>query len=264
MISVTFHKLNRKISKKVLNNIIGPLKRKKYWLQYNNLAPENKVIWLDPWKEIDGFYRSKKEMIFEGQIKGGDWLKKSYIIRKSNICSKKELEKRIHTIPKTGEKYKGLKERFVEKKSWRNTALFKGWYFHDLDRVLKIRRCRNLAELEQHYETRYDKLFEDIRNRGIRPSTEPGIAPMYVCIGPDGQILHYSGSHRLFIAMLLDIEKVPYKILRRHQKWQEKREIILGGKSSGINEELSDFLNHPDLIEELTLLKQSHPTDSYG
>jgi hypothetical protein len=247
-----FYKINRKIKKIIRNFILGPVLKQTYGLYYNNLAPDNKIIWINPWMDIDGFYRFKKEFVFEGQIKGGDWNRKTFIVSEKNCKSKEEFKKRIFQVPKTGKKFKGLIERFREEKLWRNTALFSEWYLRDLDKTLKTRRCRNLAELERHYETRYDRLFENIKEQGVLPfCSVSGISPLYLCIGPEGQIFHYSGSHRLFMAMILGIEKIPYKVLIRHKDWQKKRELILGNPANLNDDNLLEFLDHPDLIDEL-------------
>ncbi len=248
-----FYQFNRKINKIIRNFIIRPFLKLTYSLYYRNLAPSNKMIWINPWKDIHGFYRAKKEFVFEGQVKGGDWGKKTFTVRNRKIVSKKEFENRIFKVPKSGMKFKGLIERYKQNKPWCNTALFKEWYLQDLDRTLKTRRCRNLDELELHYETRYDRLFGNIKERGVLPScTVSGISPLYLCIGPEGQIFHYSGSHRLFMAMILEIERIPYKVLNRHKDWQKKRELILGNPANLNKNNLREFANHPDLIDELT------------
>jgi hypothetical protein len=111
------YKLNIKISKKIRNFIIGPVLKLSYSLYYCNLAPDNKIIWINPWDDIDGFYRSKKEFVFEGQVKGGDWGKKTFTVRDRKCRSKKEFEDRIFNIPKSGKKVSGTERKVCRTKT---------------------------------------------------------------------------------------------------------------------------------------------------
>ncbi len=69
------------------------------------------------------------------------------------------------------------------------------------------------------------------------------INEIMVCIGREGDILFRDGGHRLSIAKILDIESIPVRVVKRHRKWQEKRDRAINNPES-----LDDrYLRHPDI-----------------
>jgi len=68
-----------------------------------------------------------------------------------------------------------------------------------------------------------------------------------VIIDRDGQLLLVEGRHRLSIAKLLKISKVPIRIVARHKKWMDfRKELILFSKNYQKGQ-LYQPLSHPDL-----------------
>jgi len=70
---------------------------------------------------------------------------------------------------------------------------------------------------------------------------------MTIFIGSEGELIYKNGQHRLSIAKLLNLDKVPIQILYRHKDWLKFRKEILTyirGKMKG--KALRPLL-HPDL-----------------
>ena len=64
-------------------------------------------------------------------------------------------------------------------------------------------------------------------------------------IGRDGDIILDDGRHRLIIAKILGISRVPVRVYVRHPNWMDIRsEIESNSKPSESN---ADILSHPDL-----------------
>jgi len=214
---------------KVMSNIIGSVLIQWYRIKYRYYANPHKVIYIDL-NKIHGCYAGdlKRELSFEGQIKGGDW----------KIISHKE---RLNTP-----KCRGLKERFIDNKPWGATALFTEWYAKYFKIGQTIKGMKNIEELEKYYEKYYDNLHQNIKAAGILPP-DKNISPIYIMIGPNGEIITtYDGNHRLYMAMILNIRKIPVKILRRHKEWQNIREKLINIRTDNMDE----YLEHPDIISD--------------
>jgi hypothetical protein len=108
-------------------------------------------------------------------------------------------------------------------------------------------RCRELEELYQSLATngylthrqiyrKNRKLIHSKNNDGIHPN----VHEINVDVGRDGQLLwRRIGQNRLAIAKILDLDKVPVRILVRHTEWQQIRDAIRSGNRRPID--------HPDL-----------------
>lgn len=216
-----------------------------------------KVIYNMPAKPYNPIYISPNEIGYEnheinkewglGQIHSGDW----------------DISGNCNTL-ESNRVYKGLKQRFEEAKDWEETIYYqeaKSWFndggargYENIDQYLEI-RCNYV-----------DKLYKNIRDDGYRPnysaehdvpsrdirSSKTSFAnrlePLVV-IGRNGNIYWRSGFHRLSIANILDIEKIPVNVLARHRQWQQTRDEVY---ESGTGNLASDVLNnHPDLQDVL-------------
>ena len=159
---------------------------------------------------------------------------------------------------------RALRQRIEEQREWQDTEFYStlannlrmektcGWNIQsrtDLDA-----RCRYL-----------DHLIESVRRNGYLQShavalegEDKGLEghPIYgsevsVNIGRDGQYLFQDGRHRLAIAQILGIRRIPVKVLVRHKQWVDFRNYLLGlareaGAASG---RMALYQNpiHPDL-----------------
>jgi len=78
-----------------------------------------------------------------------------------------------------------------------------------------------------------------------------------VNIGRDGEFLWRTyGQHRLAIAKLLEIDKVPVIVCVRHKKWQKIRDEIRKAKNyDEAKEKFPTYIEHPDLDDILSDLE---------
>lgn len=106
-----------------------------------------------------------------------------------------------------------------------------------------LQRCRFLDELYSSMATRGCLSQRELarRNpadpRGLRETLRDEIV---VDVGRDGELLFVSGRHRLSIAKLLDLDRIPVAFLTRHEEWMASRDAAFESGST---------LEHPDLRE---------------
>lgn len=180
----------------------------------NNKLDIFRVYWLDPQK-IEYRCRVRFRYIKDrGLVLGGDW----------DIPSQK-FEK--------WSRYKDLRARFLEKKTWEET----GYYDEEMKKIKeghRIKGCQNKEQFHKRLQ-RIDELFRDIRNKGYCLGRQKhnvhfynsfGINKDYqkideilISIGRNGQPLFSNGFHRLSIAKILGLNKIPVMVATRHKKW---------------------------------------------
>jgi len=89
-----------------------------------------------------------------------------------------------------------------------------------------------------------EKAPNDHRNKDI-------FHEVSVNIGRNGEIIfnNRSGHHRLSLAKILDVDKIPVIVIARHKQWQKLRADIY---NNGLSEEHGEEIrNHPDLQDLL-------------
>ncbi len=147
--------------------------------------------------------------------------------------------------------YRSLEARFERGQPWDETELVRRAkalvpepsperVWHECETVAAIdRRCRRL-----------DDLYDRIRNEGYRSQrerfgTDPAVGfrhclrhEITVDIGRDGELLLVSGKHRLAIAKLCGLDRVPVVVLVRHPEWMAHRADVAAGR---------ERCSHPDL-----------------
>ena len=153
--------------------------------------------------------------------------------------------------------FRGLGDRFIRGMRWEETE----FYQRVLDVIANgttLWGCKNKADLDNR--CRYlDSLFQDIKINGFRSQQEltqednntfKGEDEITVRIGRDGALLFEDGQHRLAIAKLLDIDKIPIKITARHSEWYRfRKEIIQYGREYWGGEKIYQPITHPDLSD---------------
>lgn len=136
--------------------------------------------------------------------------------------------------------YKGLRERFEYGFDWEDTVIYqkaaeriksgkKAWRSQSIEELRK--RCN---EIDYIYESMKGDGYKSQRElRRTKPSLEEpfgfineNIMEVAVDIGRDGEILLADGRHRLILAKILDIDKIPVTVIVRHKKWAEKVSLL--------------------------------------
>lgn len=150
--------------------------------------------------------------------------------------------------------YRSLRDRFLEGKPWEETAYTEVVARENRRRREDSRQSWHGIDTQTDLQARYaflDGLYQSIATEGYRPAEErrptdhdpllpPAKSEICVAVGRDGQFTLADGRHRLAIARVLGLESVPIHILRRHERWQARRDrLVLTGRGGG---------NHPDLV----------------
>ena len=145
-----------------------------------------------------------------GEVVGGDWDLKTV-----------DFDGSIH--------YRGFREHFVDGRPWQDTVLYRdavnrppGKYWHG---------CRTEREVFAALRE-FDATFESVakhgyltqrelspRRRRYSRLTPPELGEIIVHIARDGSYLFDDGRHRLAIAKVLGVERVPVLVVLRHLHW---------------------------------------------
>lgn len=203
------------------------------------------VIYVDP-AEIEYVSTGLKHEWKKGRrstvpkVKGGDW----------------DLQKKPF---KELDSYRSVEMIFRDGKEWNETPLYRriekeiesGGDAHGVERKEDIGSVfENLERLYSDIKKNGYRSQEEISNRDFAVHQKPivdrymgAINEVNVNIGRDGEILFRDGRHRLSIAKVLDVEKIPVWVFLRHSKWQEKRDRAIGEPE----ETPENLREHPDI-----------------
>ena len=225
--------------------LLDPIDLVCFRIRYKAVAHPGKIIMVDP-TQID-FYRDRprrgtkrspeRSLEHRFRVMGGDWDGTLYRVTD-------------HL------RYRGLVERFVHGKDWRDTVIFQ----------MEVMNGKTTPALEIRVATfiekcrRRDSLFESIKKNGVLPSSEisrdsrrhfdqGSERNVSINIGRDGRLIFTrKGWHRLCIAKILDLRSMPVEVDLRHSEWQEIREEVRRSRHLGeLSERARAHLTHPDL-----------------
>jgi len=201
----------------------------------------NRTYWVDPDRIQCACVFDKLEdwnkYRYRGKVIGGNW-----DLRRVKFTERFGL-------------YRMLEDRFIRGMRWEETQ----FYQRVLDLISNGTpswRCKNKVELDERCGY-LDCLFQEIKNNGFRPQSEIAQAEndpyrvedeITVRIARDGALLFEDGQHRLAVAKLLHIDRVPIKINARHLEWHQfRREILYYARTQGGR--VYHALTHPDLSD---------------
>jgi hypothetical protein len=159
---------------------------------------------------------------------------------------------------------RALRQRIEEQREWPDTE-----FYARLCNEVRVEKSsgwniRSRADVDARCQF-LDHLIESVRRDGYLRShavaldgEDNGLQghPVYgeevsVNIGRDGQYLFQDGRHRLAIAQVLGIPKIPVKVLVRHRQWVEFRNFLAGlaGEAAAVSGRRTLYQNpiHPDL-----------------
>jgi len=120
--------------------------------------------------------------------------------------------------------------------------------------------CRTEDDVQSRFDS-YDRLYKSMKKNGyktqqeLEKSTElisevhelqahpPELREVTIDIGRDGELIWFWGQHRLCIAKILDIDRIPVRIRVRHLEWQHRKNKLV--KTNNLESIETD---HPDLL----------------
>ena len=145
--------------------------------------------------------------------------------------------------------------RYVEHGSWEETGFYR--------RILRIVNgghplwgCTTREQLHARMQ-QIDLLFADIKETGYRTQEQLRSSctfcedddEIHVHIGRHGDYIFADGRHRLCIAKILGLEKVPVKVARRHSDWVELRKRMVAYAAEQTVGKIYAPVLHPDLAD---------------
>jgi len=220
----------------------------------------HQLHWIDPRHIQYGFIKENRQgwakYRDKGKVIGGNWDQKRV---RFEDCQ-------FRILP-------WIEEVLIHGTPWQETRTYKymlkeisgGWYLWG---------CKNKADLDKRC-MYLESIFYSIKENGYKSQGElagdkrggfKNEDEISVRIGRSGNLLFEDGQHRLAIAKLLKLEKVPIKITVRHAEWYRfQKEVIDYAKSHGGL--LYQPVTHPDLChipslhgdEEFEIIKANLP-----
>lgn len=193
-----------------------------------------------------------REQVFDrdkdkGKVYGGNWDISEYRFTELEI-------------------YKAFEARILSGAEWEETDFYQttvsrikqGNVLWGCDNEEKfVERCDYLDRLiesikDQGYRLNSDVLIQGDDPQSLTKHKETG-SEVLVNVGRNGEYLFQDSRHRLAIAKILDIDKIPVKVLVRHEQWQELREHLstMLANSAGASKRgvLYQSPIHPDLSD---------------
>ena len=164
------------------------------------------LIQIDP-SAVTNFLRLKKRRLL-GKENKDDLTPRQYkgrrfsglIVKDSAIQTGRPIEQCPH--------YRGTLQRFQEGLNWDQTEyadLYDSWYRQMNDQQY---HSKSFEKFYSHRLQAWDELFEDIKNNGFKAS-DSARDNIEIAIDFSGRLLLIDGRHRLAMAQILELEKVP-------------------------------------------------------
>lgn len=182
-----------------------------------------------------------------GAVKGGDW----------DVNRLGLLEK-----PFFREIYDALLARYVAGKPWEEITLVqevlreeRHWHHHIGEEVWDW--CNHLDRLYESMQTEGYLSQREVYRMSFSEACESDSVSIIdwmddirIDIGRDGQLLRHDGKHRLWLAELLGIERIPVCVVVRHRRWQALRdEVARADHVDELSDDALRHLDHPDMVD---------------
>lgn len=156
--------------------------------------------------------------------------------------------------------HRSLEQRFLEERPWSATAIVKRARELIEKDAGTWRGCETEAEIQERC-VELDWLYENIRKNRYRTQIElirrgeirhvgflDALAnEILIDISRDGELLFANARHRLSIAKILGIDRIPVCVLVRHAEWMKTRDEVYRGVTDATNFDRHDDDVHPDL-----------------
>lgn len=156
--------------------------------------------------------------------------------------------------------YKAIRERFLDGQPWDNSKFYKR-VINEIEQGAVKWGCSTKGDFDQRL-LRIEKLFDEIERYGFKTQQELSSVPdvhswesnnpftqydeVTVCIDRNGRFLLRDGKHRLSIAKILGLQRIPIVVGLRHKQWEAFRKEIREWVESRGGVAYQPF-THPDL-----------------
>lgn len=155
----------------------------------------------------------------------------------------------IESYGQKGMLYQSMKAHFKDGVEWDQTIAYQKvvegdakWRGIDSETEFQD-RCEHVEELYQAIQSDGFKTQEELKGKKPRKPSEVKVA-----IGREGDFLYVNGKHRLLIAKLLSLDKIPVNVTLRHPQWQAYRDEIITIKLSKQKSiTATHYKDHPDI-----------------
>lgn len=144
---------------------------------------------------------------------------------------------------------RAIEQRFVEGLDWSETVLADKYEGQKLKEHADSTERVYSAIRDTGYKSQKEILEHNAGDAwdGLNDAMHPLANEVAVDIGRNGELLwNICGQHRLAISKVLDIDRIPVQVFRRHEEWQEIRDEAR--RKGSVPER---FQNHPDLQDVL-------------
>lgn len=150
--------------------------------------------------------------------------------------------------------YQSFKARFVHETQWENTTYYKV-LLSQTNHGIQPWGVRNKSDLVKRLNA-IDELYKEMKRSGYKTQQQlldsraslGRLDEVTVRIGRHGEFIFEDGRHRLAIAKILGLSRIPVLVTWRHKKWFTfKEEIVHYAKSHGGR--TYQPITHPDLSD---------------
>ncbi|GAA1343546.1 hypothetical protein GCM10009647_087660 [Streptomyces sanglieri] len=148
-----------------------------------------------------------------GKVLTGDWDKTVPTDLPNGVEYPKRFEQ--HEI------HEAFVSHFDEEVSWGETKRYR-------EKIAKAESESEIGNIRRSLKT-YDHLYNNIKEKGYKSQAQlcdrsdafidTRLGEILVDIGRDGEILFVDGRHRLSIAKILGLDRIPVFVLVRHKQW---------------------------------------------
>lgn len=204
------------------------------WVRYrvvHNKAIRNPLhpIWVDP-NQIThvvagGVLPTSSPFCLDRRI-GGDW--DVHIARNESLAGDLgEREQGLIRIEDT-DIHQAFSTHFLNQVSWEDTVFFKR-VVGQIEQGKRKWRCSTAEEFSRRLHD-VDRLFNIIREQGYRTQLELRTPRAWdeirLAIGRSGELILFDGRHRLSMAKILKLKRIPAIVSIRHSQWDGDMETI--------------------------------------
>lgn len=191
------------LGKRIFEFVIWRLKI--FFRKRRNPFDFDRIYWVDPDKIVYCTLKEFNPFKYDGLVLDGEW---------------DRIEKKFNEL----DVFIAFKEHFVDEVAWDSTQFYKN-SVSAINRKFLYWECESERDFLERC-LKLDDLFKRIKNNGYQTQGElqkgflgiNRIDEISVNIGRNGDLLFNNGAHRLSIAKLLKLNKVPIRVTVCHKK----------------------------------------------